>query len=227
LNRDVSTLSGGEAQRVALARALVLKPKILLLDEPLSALDPNIQETVREEIKEIHSKFGITTLHITHNREEAIILADRIAIINNGRIHQVGTPQEIFRQPSTRFVAEFVGVQNIFAGQMIKNGRVKIRGLSTMDGPVFTTSNLAGKVHIALRPEDIIITANEVHTSARNVIRGNISSMKDLGTVVRVDVNAGRKFMINVTKQALEELEIKLGSSVYLMFKASAVHVFN
>lgn len=226
LYRDISTLSGGEAQRVALARALILKPKILLLDEPLSALDPNIQERVREEIKEIHNKFGITTIHITHNREEAIILADRIAIMENGKIHQIGNPQEIFRKPATRFVAEFVGIQNIFSGRISHNGQVEIKGLTEKVGPIFTASDLKGKVTIALRPEDIIITPTRVSTSARNEFKGRVTSMKDLGTVVRVDVNVGRDFMVKVTKQSLDELGITIGSEVYLMFKAAAVHVF-
>jgi len=226
LHRNISTLSGGEAQRVALARALILRPKVLLLDEPLSALDPNIQERVREEIKELHTKFGITTIHITHNREEAIILADRIAIMDNGLIHQVGDPQHIFRKPTTRFVAEFVGVKNIFPGRIKGNGQVRINGLSKTHKPIFTTSKLTGNVNIALRPEDIIITPKVFQTSARNVLKGRISSMKDQGSVVRVDVNAGRKFMVNVTKQALDELGITIGSDVFLMFKASAVHVF-
>ena len=226
LQRDVLTLSGGETQRVALARALVLKPRILLLDEPLSALDPNIQENVREEIKDIHEKFGMTTVHITHNREEAIILADRIAIMKNGMIHQVGHPQEIFRKPATRFVAEFVGVQNIFPGHMVRNGQVEIKGLTEISGPVFTTSSLKGKVTIAVRPEDIIISPKRVKTSARNMFKGRVISIKDLGAVVRVDVNVGRNFKVKVTQQALDDLEITIGSEVYLMFKAAAVHVF-
>jgi len=226
LQRDVLTLSGGETQRVALARALILKPRILLLDEPLSALDPNIQEKVREEIKDIHEKFGMTTVHITHNREEAIILADRIAIMKNGMIHQVGHPQEIFRKPATRFVAEFVGVQNIFPGHMVRNGQVEIKGLTEISGPVFTTSSLKGKVTVAVRPEDIIISPKRVKTSARNMFKGRVISMKDLGAVVRVDVNVGRNFKVKVTQQALDDLEITIGSEVYLMFKAAAVHVF-
>ena len=224
LHRDVSTLSGGEAQRVALARALVLEPKILLLDEPLSALDPNIQERVRAEIKDLHKKFGITTIHVTHNREEAIIMADRIAVMENGRIFQVGTPEEIFRKPASRFIAEFVGVQNIFSGQISKKGLVEVDEL--VGGPIFTTSRLKGKVTITVRPEDIIISPEKVRTSARNVIFGTVVGMTDRGTVIKVDINAGREFSVYITRQALEDLGINIGSEVYLMFKASAVHVF-
>jgi molybdopterin-binding protein len=224
LRRDISTLSGGEAQRVALARALVLRPKVLLLDEPLAALDPNIQDLVRDEIKEVHQTYGITTIHVTHNREEAITLADRIAIIGNGKIYQVGSSEDVFRKPASRLVAEFVGVQNIFVGDIAKNGQVKIEGLN--NGSVFTISDRVGKVTITLRPEDIIISPKKVKTSARNLLSGRISSMEDKGTVVSVKVDVGRNFTVFITKQALEDLGITIGSEVYLMFKASAIHVF-
>lgn len=224
LNRNISSLSGGEAQRVAVARALLIKPRVLLLDEPLSALDPNVRDIVMDEIKDIHNSFGITTVHVTHTREEAIILGDRIAIMAGGLITQVGTPKEVFRKPASRFVAEFVGVQNIFSGKISKKGQVEIEGLKT--GPVITTSTLNGKVTISLRPEDIIISSKKVKTSARNVLKGRISSMKDRGTVISVDVHAGRYFTVYITKQALDDLGITIGSEVYLNFKASAVHVF-
>jgi tungstate transport system ATP-binding protein len=120
-----------------------------------------------------------------------------------------------------------VGVQNIFQGRIKINGLVEIKGLNSTNGPVLTTSTLTGKVNIALRPEDIIITSNKVQTSARNVLIGRVVGLRDIGTVVRVDVNAGRHFLVSVTKQALDELGISIGSDVYLMFKASAVHVFN
>ena len=224
LKRDPATLSGGEAQRVALARALVLRPKVLLLDEPLSALDPNVQDKVRGEIKKLHNEFGITTIHITHDREEAMILADRIAVMAKGKIYQVGEPAEIFQQPSSRFVAEFVGVQNIFTGTISKNGKVAITGLT--DGPVFTISKRTGKVSITIRPEEIIISPKKVHTSARNVLSGKVRAMENRGSVICVDIDAGKNFSVFITKQALEDLGINIGSKVWLMFKASAVHVF-
>jgi molybdate/tungstate transport system ATP-binding protein len=224
LHRDTSTLSGGESQRVALARALILKPKILLLDEPLSALDSRNQDKVRNEIRELHKKFKITTIHITHNRDEAIILGDKIIIIEKGSIHQVGTAEEVFRKPATRFVAEFVGVQNILSGVIEKRGQIKIKGLNGKR--IYTTSELTGKVNIALRPEDIIISSEEVKTSARNVFHGRVKTMSDRGVVVSITVDVGRKFTIYITKQSLSELGITIGSKVHIMFKASAIHVF-
>jgi molybdate/tungstate transport system ATP-binding protein len=224
LSRNISTLSGGEQQRVALARALILKPKILLLDEPLSALDPNIQDKIKEEIKKIHNAFKITIIHVTHNREEAVVLGDRIGVMENGKILQVGKTDEIFRKPTSRFVAEFTGAQNIFTGRINRNGVVEINGLS--GGVMYTTSPLTGKVNVSIRPEDILISNEKVKTSARNVIRGKIISMEDKGAMLSITVSAGQTFRVYITRQALEELGIELGSEVYILFKASALHVF-
>ena len=197
---------------------------MLLLDEPLSSLDPNVQDKVRREIKKLHNKFGITTIHITHNHEEAMILADRIAVMAEGKIYQVGVPVEIFRKPSSRFVAEFVGVQNIFEGTMRSNSEVEIEGLT--DGPIFTISKRIGKVTITIRPEEIIISPKKVNTSARNILSGRVHAMENKGSVICVDIKAGKNFSVFITKQALEDLGINIGSKVWLMFKASAVHVF-
>ncbi len=224
LDRDVSTLSGGEAQRVALARALVLKPRVLLLDEPLSALDPNVQDKVRGEIKKIHKRFGITIIHITHNREEAMILGDRIAVMGKGKIYQVGVPAEIFRRPASHFVAEFVGVQNILTGNIKKKGRIEIKGLT--DGVIFTSSSMTGKAKLAIRPEDIIISPKKITTSARNVLRGKVISMVDKGTVMSVEVDAGQPITAYITRESLENLNITLGQHIYLVFKAQNVHLF-
>ena len=114
LSRDVNTLSGGEKQRVALARALITSPDVLLLDEPLSAVDPATGENLINELKKIHKKLGTTTLHVTHDFVEALALADRIAVMNNGQIEQKGETDEIFQKPASNFVAEFVGVKNIY-----------------------------------------------------------------------------------------------------------------
>lgn len=122
LHRKPDTLSGGEKQKVALARALSIKPQLLLLDEPLSALDPENREGVQRELRRLHNRLKLTTVHVTHDFEEAIALGDRIAVLGDGRIHQVGTPEQIFRQPNSEFVARFAMVRNIFICEVTDGG---------------------------------------------------------------------------------------------------------
>jgi len=137
LHRHPSTLSGGERQRVALARALVLRPKVLLLDEPLSALDHNTAKRLREYLKQLHKKVGITMIHVTHHRAEAKELADRIAVLRDGTIEAVGTVEEIFLFPPTRFVAEFVGADNLAGGTLTRIDAIpSAKGAARWEGVV-------------------------------------------------------------------------------------------
>jgi thiamine transport system ATP-binding protein len=142
-DRDPSELSGGQQQRVALARALAPGPDLLLLDEPMSALDARLRERLRMQVKEIQSTLGITTLYVTHDQEEALAISDRVAVMNDGRIEQVGTPQTVYRRPDTRFVAAFVGDNNVFKGEIVSVDRdlsverdVSIDGFNERDAPV-------------------------------------------------------------------------------------------
>src|SRR5215470_6875534 len=121
-----SQLSGGQQQRVALARAVAMSPGLLLLDEPLSALDARVRVHLREELKQLQRRLGITTIMVTHDQEEALAIADRIVVMNHGIIEQVGTPQEIYRNPATPFVADFVGHMNFLPGQLQATGQVRI-----------------------------------------------------------------------------------------------------
>jgi thiamine transport system ATP-binding protein len=132
-DRDPTELSGGQQQRVALARAIAPGPDLLLLDEPMSALDARLRERLRMQIKEIQSTLGITTLYVTHDQEEALAVSDRVAVMNDGAVEQVGTPQEVYRRPATRFVAEFVGDNNVFEGEV-----VSIRGQDGENRPAST-----------------------------------------------------------------------------------------
>lgn len=226
LHRYPETLSGGELQRGALARALVIEPRFLFLDEPLNALDPQVQEQVREELRQIHNKMGLTTIHVTHSREEAMVLADRIGVMNEGRIVQIGTPHDVFRRPVSPFLAEFVGVRNILKGTAFaKNGRTLIEIDGT--GLVFqAVTKKRGKVHLALRPEDIIVSKRKLISSARNVLAGEITALIDKGIYCEVRVDCGEEFITYVTHHAISELEISLGAEIYLVFKASSIHVF-
>jgi len=227
------TLSGGEAQRVALARALVVEPRLLLLDEPLSALDPETREALQRELGRIHQELGTTTIHVTHDFEEAVALGDRIAVLKasplralarredrvgdskrEGRIVQVGAPEEIFRRPANEFVARFVGVRNIFRGEALsEEGGYKLVSLDPSAGPwssgtcpgrqvqgprtegsghrgveIVAVTELEGPVHASVRPEEIVLSKEPLRSSARNAFRGQIVSISDRGTVAYVTV---------------------------------------
>jgi iron(III) transport system ATP-binding protein len=158
-DRYSAELSGGQQQRVALARALVVEPQILLMDEPLSNLDANLREEMRFEIRRLHEEFKITTVYVTHDQAEAMATSDRIAVLDHGRLVQVGRPAEIFDRPKTRFVAEFVGKANILTGRMDGNGRLVLRDGSSirLNGP---GAAAASEVSVCLRPHNVMLVAD-------------------------------------------------------------------
>ena len=168
-DRYSAELSGGQQQRVALARALVVEPRILLMDEPLSNLDANLREEMRFEIRRLHEEFRITTVYVTHDQAEAMATSDRVAVLNKGRLVQAGRPADIFDHPRTRFVAEFVGKANILTGRLSGADQVRLEdGLEihvARDGDAPSQ----GKASVCLRPHNIILTADE--TEARNLAR--------------------------------------------------------
>ena len=150
--------SGGQQQRVALARAMVINPQILLMDEPLSNLDAKLRLELREDIRDLQRSLRITTIYVTHDQEEALVISDRICIMQNGRVHQVGVPQEVYGRPATLFVASFVGAMNVFAGIDVgPGGEVKV-GTSTQTLPA-----LAGRsqITLAVRPEDVALSTSQ------------------------------------------------------------------
>jgi len=224
-DRFPRTLSGGEQQRTALARALIIYPKVLLMDEPLSALDRKTRDELMQELKEIHRKFDITIIHVTHNFDEALMLADRIAIMKNGEISQVGTSTEIFRHPADKFVADFVGVENIIEGTAEKDGE-KVTVIDTGNISIYSTEQKKGHVHVTVRPEDIILSTKKVETSARNVFKGQIKEIIDNGALIKLTVDVGDPLVVFLTRQSFLDMELNIGKSVWTYFKATAVHVF-
>ncbi len=226
LDRYPLTLSGGEQQRVALARALVTDPKILLLDEPLSALDPRTQESARELLSTIHKKDKLTVLHITHDQTEARIMADRIAIIMDGKLMQVGIPEEIFEKPVDSRVASFVGFENMLNGRVISVDRGVLR-IEAGKINIEASGNLevGSQVHAFLRPENIVLSKTSTQSSIRNSLHGTVIEVWMLGALVRVKVDCGALLSVLITRQSAEEMGILPGVMVYAQFKASSVHV--
>ncbi|AXV15751.1 spermidine/putrescine ABC transporter ATP-binding protein [Neorhizobium sp. SOG26] len=183
-------MSGGQQQRVALARALAPKPQVLLLDEPLSALDAKIRVSLREEIRQIQKQLGITTVFVTHDQEEALSISDRIVVMNAGRADQIGTPSEIYNRPATRFVASFVGTLNIIEATVIDPAANTVK---VGDNTIILRESIGAlkggdKLSIALRPE-----AGSLSESARGdtALSGKVISSHFLGSVIRTKVDVG------------------------------------
>jgi iron(III) transport system ATP-binding protein len=177
-------LSGGQQQRVALARALATSPGLLLLDEPLSALDAKVREYLRQEIRQLQRRLGVTTIMVTHDQEEALTMADRIVVMNQGSIEQVGTPLEIYREPASAFVADFIGVMNFVNG--IVSGARSVR-LGRLDLTCHTDGIAPGTaVTLAIRPEDIVV--QEPGGDADNVFRARVDTLVFLGSFYRADL---------------------------------------
>ena len=180
-------LSGGQQQRVALARALAIQPHVLLLDEPLSALDAKIRLSLRQEIRAIQRQLGITTIYVTHDQEEALSLSDRIVVMNEGRIEQIGTPFQIYNFPETPFVASFVGTLNVLHGQVLDgaSGRIVIDGQEIIAAKPLEHLRVGEPTSIALRPE--IISLDGINGNG-NHMQGTIEDINFLGSIVRIRV---------------------------------------
>jgi len=224
LDRYPATLSGGEQQRVALARALITSPQVLLLDEPLSALDPPTREKFQTELKHIHQFTRTTTIHITHDFDEAMVLADRIGIIRNGKLEQVGNPSDLFHKPRSREIARFVGMENIYPAVVRQYGEEKYADLGSLQWRVL--SELEGEVQVAIRPEDIILARENFASSAQNRVQAVVSDISPRGGMVKVTLDAGIPLVALITAKAREEMKLELGQEVWAIFKATAVHVF-
>lgn len=220
LQRYPSKLSGGEQQRTALARAVITAPQILLLDEPLSALDPRTRQVFQEELRRIHDTLNTTTLHITHDFSEAMALADRVGVLRDGELVQVGTPENVFRQPNSHFVASFVGMENIFSGEACDT-LVHLSEHITL----ITLKRQSGSVTVAIRPEDIIVSRERLHSSAQNNLPGRIISMVHQGSIYRLVIDAGLPFKVLLSPMSVEEMDLQPGNLVWLAFKSTSVHV--
>jgi putative spermidine/putrescine transport system ATP-binding protein len=183
-------LSGGQQQRVALARALAIEPQVLLLDEPLSALDAKIRIVLRKEIRSIQRQLGITTVYVTHDQEEALSLSDRVVVMSEGRVEQIGTPSEIYNFPNTAFVASFVGTLNLVNAGVVDpgSGRLSIDGQEVRTSKAITDAGAGDRVTLAVRPEGIALGDGEPGT---NRLHGAVEDINFLGSIVRIRVRLG------------------------------------
>jgi ABC-type Fe3+/spermidine/putrescine transport system ATPase subunit len=206
---------------VALARALVLNPDILLLDEPLSNLDAKIRVQVRAEIRTLQQELGITTVYVTHDQEEALSLSDRVAVMKDGRVLQVGAPREIYERPRTRFVADFVGTNNLLAGEVLERHGDRLV-VATAIGRIHAVPNgsIEGTCVLAIRPENISLGASG--PSDGNVVRGRIAFASYLGNTLRYDLETagGQVLKADIRDPWHHEL-LSVGREVAASFPAS------
>jgi sulfate transport system ATP-binding protein len=213
--RFPSQLSGGQRQRVALARALAVEPKVLLLDEPFGALDAKVRKELRRWLRQLHEEIHITTLFVTHDQEEALEVSDRVAILRNGSIEQIGTPEEIYDKPASPFVYDFLGNVNLFSGR-VKDGAVVIGDTE------FATTDTAGEVNSTavafVRPHDIRVTRQaSAPALAAIVIRSNAAGPVANLELKRLD--SGELFTVQLSKELFTELSPKPGEQVFVELK--------
>ncbi|NIQ06762.1 MAG: ABC transporter ATP-binding protein [Candidatus Korarchaeota archaeon] len=224
--RNVRTLSSGERQRVSMARALIMNPDVLLLDEPLSALDAPRRREFTKVLKHLHDELTTTTIHVTHDQRIAASLANRIGVIRDGQILEVGPIEEIFSRPRNLFTANFLGFENTFKGKAtLQQGlaSVKVQNIE-----ILSTTAASGEVYISIRPEDIIVSKEKFRSSAKNTFSGTIQTTIDQGSTVKLEVQVGEAltFSVLITKRSLTDLSLQKGKKVYLSFKATTVRLF-
>ena len=221
-------LSGGQQQRIALARAIAIKPGLLLLDEPLSALDAKVRIHLRHEIKELQRKLGVTTIMVTHDQEEALSMADRIVVMNHGTVEQVGTPTEIYRHPANLFVADFIGETNKVV-TTYQNGRVSFGSVSLQTDMQGVTEGAA--VTVAVRPEDVVPhLSTAAGDGAANLLPARLTDMEFLGSFWRCHLESkalgGQGLIANFSINAVRRLDLKPGLDMAVELPAERVLVF-
>lgn len=213
-------LSGGQQQRVALARALAVRPRVLLLDEPLSALDAKIRVSLRTEIREIQKELGITAVFVTHDQEEALSMSDRVVVMNGGIAEQVGTPFEVYNRPTTRFVATFVGTLNLFEAEAEGAGALRIGGV-TVRLPDEMEAKRGGRLTVALRPESLHLGAGEVTLPA------TVEGVEFLGSILRIKARvAGTQVALDTFNRA-DAPPPSVGTETSVSFAARDLVVLN
>ena len=211
-NRKISTLSGGQQQRIAIARALVNEPEILMLDEPLGALDLKMRQEMQIELKHMHDELGITFIYVTHDQEEALTMSDKIVVLSEGRIQQIGTPEDIYNEPQNAFVADFIGESNIFKGIMTGHMKVRFCGGEFIGMDDVADGTL---VDVVVRPEDVIITKPE-----DGIVEGEVVSVIFKGMHYEVTVESGKYEMVIRTTKCYS-----VGERIGMKLEPDGIHI--
>ena len=220
-DRMPERLSGGQQQRVALARALVIKPDVLLMDEPLSNLDAKLRVEMRTAIKEIQNSIGITTVYVTHDQEEAMAVSDRIAVMKDGEIQHLGQPKDIYQRPANLFVATFIGKTNVLNGTL-NNSVLKMAGKYDITLNNIKDKNIKGNVVISIRPEEFVIDENQIKDGIKAFIDSSV--FLGLNTHYFAHLESGEK--IEIVQESKIDSIIPKGTEVYLKVKQDKINVF-
>ena len=221
-NRMPSELSGGQQQRVAVARAIVLKPKVLLFDEPLSNLDAKLRRQVREDIREIQQKLGVTTIYVTHDQEEALAISDKVIVMNNAVISQQGNPKDLYNNPKNKFVANFIGDANVMNAKIdSKDGETYKISLAEMKVNINTNENLNENLHVAIRPEKININKNKIE----NCIHAKVTNASFVGSNYQYIVSSkiGKIYVVSNDMESV----YSVNDEVFLSFDDKEVKILN
>jgi tungstate transport system ATP-binding protein len=228
INRSARKLSGGEAQRTSLARAFAIKPEIIFLDEPFSSLDPPTRESLIEDLQRILRVTHTTAVMATHDQMEALRLADHIAVMNQGKIAQIGSPSEVMNNPVDEFVASFVGMETVFTGSVKKlYDSTFVVSVSGRDVEAVGTVAVGETVVCFIRPENVTLSIgmSGEATSARNVFPGKIIKVTPMGLFHKVHMDCGFPLVAYITHLSFENLSLREGGDIIASFKATAVHV--
>ncbi len=227
-DRHARKLSGGEAQRTSLARAFAVRPEIIFLDEPFSSLDPPTREGLIDDLQRILKETKTTAVMATHDRIEALRLSHRIAVMKDGRIMQIGHPEEVMNHPVDEFVASFVGMETILCGEIIKAGPgtviIRVAGQAI---EAIGSGKPGESVTCCIRPEQVIIATGhgQEGTSARNTFKGTITRIAPMGPFYKVSLDCGFPINAYVTALSIENLALTQGKDVHVSFKATAIHI--
>lgn len=230
-NKYPAQLSGGQQQRIALARAIATQPGLLLLDEPLSALDAKVRASLRHQIKELQRKLSVTTIMVTHDQEEGLSMADRIVVMNHGRIEQIGTPLQIYRDPDTLFVADFIGDMNQIEGVAEASDRVRIGEVSFQCQQ--HDFSAGSKVVATVRPEDIVPVEDSLADAAKDAnqrVSVVIGDMEFLGSYWRAELDStelGGRLSANLSMNAVRRLELEIGKQLQVRLPADRLKLFS
>ncbi|AAM31274.1 MAG: ATP-binding cassette domain-containing protein [Methanosarcina mazei] len=226
LHRKPATLSGGEKQRAAIARSLVVRPKLLLLDEPFSALDARTKEKLREMLKKAISEYSTTVLHVTHDFEDVWALANRVVVIRKGEVMQAGDPESVFKRPSPDFVAEFLGTNVLKGCVKALEGKLTVVEAEGMKIYSSDPAEPGEGVTVSIRPEEIILAREALESSARNTVQGRVSGVFKKEHLVVVEVEIGNaEIKAVITPTSCEMLGLEPGREIYAVFKASNARI--